>query len=1036
MNTNCQYLEYCNDDTVKPDVVSYGTKKGKFFTNNFTMQKYALDKRYNELYCFVPVKTEYYVLMWDFDLKVDGITKLNNEKKFCTNEQLGNYIDEFDNIVFEIINSIINSLKKIFIEPDTQYIIADKNIGCGYHLYFPNIIISKLIHSYIYNDVLKYIISLKKYHNEIINHIFDACISKANGLRYFYYHYNGNYYKPNLEFSTFQFDEEPKNNFKYCLINTQNKSPNLKLNIDIEEINNHVHKINKKDKENDTKNNIVKDEIEYVTDFVYLDLGDKKSLFLKLINILNIKRFDDYVSWICLIYLFKTYGLYDEIVEFSKKSKKWNNRSLDIIIAIFKKETVPKKMLTFGTLIKWASDDDFMKTVELLEEFNIHIKLNISNVNDILLMHNKDKINYKEESRYISDDAVKKIIANIENDDNDVILMQSPTDSGKSTTLVKICYSIKKYKYTTLCLTSRISMVSTLKTVFNYKKDKKGVLTRNNDFNFNSYLDKDINSLDDFISSLEHLFIFKQFYDVIILDEIFSLCSHLYSKTLEGRRKECLIHLQNLISNAKLVIGCDAQIADICFSMFDNKKIFFYQNNKQNKLDIPMKIYVPKYTSEDSNLTHIASIMGEKYCKNNKSVIIFSDRKKTTNKLLLLLKKYNNNEDYFRIFNAQCGTRDDLNNIDVVSKNRCMVVSPKVIYGIDITTQYDDIFCVYSKPNGTDSMNSFEWYQQLSRARNCKIVNVYILDKNVNDYYNRYVSFELNKKEEARHLEHYTYYTNEIYKKYKKTNEVTSVNTYFKNIHYYKSWYDRIFSSNKLQILRLLAIQFGFTITEHEFEAIKVKPGLNKLVKLNNDMLAELGMKILNNEKIDEKYKNYEENVREQIKNRQKYLGKNDPIDILVDENKFDLFMKRKLLNLNREQFDKKILKLNDQDLQIVMKDDLIYNQIENLFWLEKQLNINRYEVDKIDKNIDVETFKKILEKNLDKMYYLYMDRYGRGRKYIDVQNKKILEKMISHNNIQKYYVNCVNNICDKVFKTGFTFKNDGKYKLYTFVIT
>ena len=53
------------------------------------------------------------------------------------------------------------------------------------------------------------------------------------------------------------------------------------------------------------------------------------------------------------------------------------------------------------------------------------------------------------------------------------------------------------------------------------------------------------------------------------------------------------------------------------------------------------------------------------------------------------------------------------------------------------------------------------------------------------------------------------------------------------------------------------------------------------------------------------------------------------------------------------------------------MKDELIYNQIENLFWLEEELKINRFEVDKIDKNTDVDKFKKLLEQNLNKMYYL-----------------------------------------------------------------
>jgi len=846
-------LEYIRNKNIKPDVVSYGKKKGKFLTNDYTMQEYALDNRYNKLFCFVPVKSEFYVLMWDFDLKTEKFTKEFLLKPFCSELIFNQHINNFDSIVFEIIDLIINSLKKIFINPDIKYIIADKNIGLGYHLYFPNIIVNKLMHSYIYNDVLENILALNKYPNEIINHIFDACISKTNGLRYFYYYFNNNYYKPNQEYSTFQFDKEPKKHFKYCLINTKHTDFNLKLNIDIDKINIFVHKINKKQQKKDIKNNIIKDEIEYIGDFVYLDLKEKKTLFMELINIIHEKRKDKkddwinyYSTWLSIVFLFRTYGLYEEIIKLSKKSIKWDEASLRMIKNIFYELPFPKNKYTIGTLIKWASDDNYVKTAELLEKYCVQLKLNLRNVNDILLMNNKNKINFNEQSRYITKKAIEEIILKIENDEYNVILIQSPTDTGKSTVLVKICESIKKYKYSVLCLTTRKSMVNTLKTVFNYTKDKDGKLTKKLDFNFNSYLDKDINNIDEYISSLEHLFLFKQFYDILIIDEIFSLCTHLYSKTLEGRRKECLIHLHNLIKNAKIVIGCDARIADICFSLFDNKKrIYFYQNLFKNKLNIPLKIYIPEQNCEDSILTYIAQLIGDKYCKNNKSVIIFSDRKKTTNKLLLLFKKYNTNEDYFRVFNAQCGTHDDLNNIDTISKNRCIITSPKIIYGLDITTNYEDIYCVYSRPNGIDSMNCFEWYQQLSRARNCQIVNVYILDKNVNEYYNKFVSFNLNKQEEEKHLENYIYYTNEIYKKYKKTNELTSINKYFKNIHFFKSWYDRLFTNNKLQILKLLGIEFGFTLSEHFFDVIKVKAGLNKLVKLNNDMLIELGMKIL-----------------------------------------------------------------------------------------------------------------------------------------------------------------------------------------------
>ena len=64
------------------------------------------------------------------------------------------------------------------------------------------------------------------------------------------------------------------------------------------------------------------------------------------------------------------------------------------------------------------------------------------------------------------------------------------------------------------------------------------------------------------------------------------------------------------------------------------------------------------------------------------------------------------------------------------------------------------------------------------------------------------------------------------------------------------------------------------------------------------------------------------------------------------------------------------------------------------------------------------------------------MDRYGRGRKYIDGQNKKILEKMISYNKIQKYYVNCINNICDKTFKSEVNYVDGEKIRINNYKLT
>ncbi len=52
--------------------------------------------------------------------------------------------------------------------------------------------------------------------------------------------------------------------------------------------------------------------------------------------------------------------------------------------------------------------------------------------------------------------------------------------------------------------------------------------------------------------------------------------------------------------------------------------------------------------------------------------------------------------------------------------------------------------------------------------------------------------------------------------------------------------------------------------------------------------------------------------------------------------------------------------------MAIIQTDNLI-NKIQNLFWLEKIFNINRYEIDKI-KGDDMENIKKILDQNINKL--------------------------------------------------------------------
>ena len=59
------------------------------------------------------------------------------------------------------------------------------------------------------------------------------------------------------------------------------------------------------------------------------------------------------------------YGLYNEIITLSQKSEKYNNKAKQTINDIFADNKVSvRDQITLGTLIKWAQEDDIIKTNE------------------------------------------------------------------------------------------------------------------------------------------------------------------------------------------------------------------------------------------------------------------------------------------------------------------------------------------------------------------------------------------------------------------------------------------------------------------------------------------------------------------------------------------------------------------------------------------------------------------------------------------------------------------------------------------------
>lgn len=1030
-------------ENIRHDVMSYGTDNavGKFLTNYNTIKYLALNENKNKVYrtcerrdkagklidcyqytqpvCLVENKTQYYVLNFDFDFKYDKYPEIY--QGFTTqHEEITDYIVKS---IIKVLELTLNLKKK-----QLEYVWAVKKSSIGYHIYWNSIITNKQLHQYIFNETIKIIKDDKKYPMVLINQIFDSCTAKANGLRLFYFKVDGDYYYPSQSKSTLKFDTDPAKHFHLCILNTNYSHYNFDLKIPQELIENSICVYDTKMKTKDTKANKVKPQEEYLTDFVSLDLDDKKDLFIGLTNVISPKRIDDYNDWISLVFLHRNYNLKENIIKLSSKSKKCDAKALKTIDNIFnEKVKTNKNPITLGTLIKWAKEDNLVETNKLFSKYFLSLKLDVKSIDEILLSKSNIKSDWSENSQYISNEAIKDIIERIEEGKTNCIGAHSPTGTGKTTLCNKIITNqIKLHpNYKILSVITRRSMSACHLNAFN---------TPDSPVKFSSYLDESIQTMEYFISSLEFLSQVNEKYEIVILDEINSLINYFYSSTLSNRRLQCVANLIKILDKAKLIIGVDANITDMVWVMLKqmDKKIYYYKNSYQNKKDVLLNIYSCCKYNEDNNLiTWCEKFVIPKYISKSQSCLILTDSKEITDKLKLIFIKYNSNEDYYRIFTREEGTLEDLKNINKVGTNRLILASPKIVYGADITIQYDEIFLIYRRTSGLISMDALGMVQQMGRARKTKGVNLLALDPVSKYSYNQFVDYDENKKTQEQCINFHKKYQDEMCKKYDVINEMGCTiftpdgkikftsDSFMTEIHYLKTWYDTLFYRNKVDIIRLVAKDYGYKINEIDWNPfIKFGSSLKSQLKLKKEEIIELSKKIYRGEETDPKYKYYIDNLKEQIGVREKYLkGITDVIlyeELTCDQEKFTNWLYKKYMDLDKIEFEKKLININNNEISQVAKDTDIFNKINSCFWIEQTLNFSRYKIEDIKCN-DIEAVKKIFNKNIEIFYSIFKNNASKERIIKLLKNK--INSINDLNSLQKFVADCYNGIIENIIK-------------------
>ena len=440
-----------------------------------------------------------------------------------------------------------------------------------------------------------------------------------------------------------------------------------------------------------------------------LDLSNK---YIKLLNILDKKRLDNYNEWIKVGMLIYSIGLPFEVFDnLSKKSSKYESEE-----CLSKWQTFSKKSYTEGTLKYMAKHDN-------PEEYS---KIdNISNFDMVFGERTKDTIQFHK--RYLveneADDEVTKHFDKLFDDDEyKVLSLKSPYGTGKTQLLKNVIE--KQNPQRVLWLSYRVTLTNDI--LFNFQQ-----------LGFRSYQDGDYDA-DRLILQLEsihkleqneYMFESDEFiipgYDLIIIDEIESILSHFGSETFKGRARETFEYLNAIVSNSKKVIALDgdlhnrsyhflnqfgksinlentATVTDKTIEIIKDDKTFFI--DMQNQLNDNKKIAIVSMTSTDA--TNYYNMIKNNFAK--KKVYLYTGK----------------SDDNVK--------SEHLSNVTKYWKEADVVIySPTIEAGVnfDVDGHFYKIYGILS----CLSTSQRAFYQMLSRIRKVEDKNILILNETMID---------------------------------------------------------------------------------------------------------------------------------------------------------------------------------------------------------------------------------------------------------------------------------------------------------------
>ena len=462
---------------------------------------------------------------------------------------------------------------------------------------------------------------------------------------------------------------------------------------------------------------------------------------------------------------------YKEITE-KMKNKKSQIKDKNIYKYCIPEANLKKLIEHIGEDVKYDKDDiDSIinaSTYDLKSEIINYYKYKpiLENVIKPDLVVNQPKLDLMKDGECLENFIIKYA------PDEKYVIIKSDTGTGKSTCVNNYFNMTESTTHKIISITSRVSLAEAHYNIL--QKGGKRIRIYNQDEL--ASMDNIIVQLDSIVSKLVYQMKYENY--TLYLDEFSSILEYLHmSSTLNKHRVLVYKKFIHIIKQVKKVVMVDADIDDICIEWIDkirgsNERIFINNTYLNNKDVISEEI--DRY---DDTIEKMIDDM-----KNSNGFCCCCDSKNVAQDIYNLVLK--DNADYKE---QVLLITDEFQGFIDLDAYKCVIYSPKVIYGID-STKVRNVYCIYKE----HTISPRAMYQQISRTRNIKKLFLYFNKKTFN------YSWFRNLKDVEDEIEMVDKYTTEVaffdyedqqlkslfkdtYKKYIYNNEAYNTNKFCHN---------------------------------------------------------------------------------------------------------------------------------------------------------------------------------------------------------------------------------------------------------------